>query len=309
MAQLTTPDLREGPASYDSPRDLYDVLIGEDTARPLIEASSSGNNATVQSLLSQPRWINIMLESPHCIYQESRPSQGPTDMREVTAMPMSNLQRALTIAAENGQAAVVSTLLAFAKQQNLDVSEILSKPIMYKIIQSGQVDLVKALASGDPSFINTPVAHGTLPLYEAVRFRRTDVVDVLLKLGADPLHPVVEGKTIGSYNSSLMSFAAMAEGPRMIEMLLECGTPLAQTGALHTASRQGKLDTIRFLVQHGAEVDEGLSNWRNWTPMHFAASKGQVDAFKLLEQCGARSDLKDEDGKTPAQLLEEYNAA
>jgi hypothetical protein len=40
--------------------------------------------------------------------------------------------------------------------------------------------------------------------------------------------------------------------------------------------------------------------------MHFAASGGQVDAMKLLESNGARSDVKDLNGKTPAQLLEEY---
>jgi ankyrin repeat protein len=106
-----------------------------------------------------------------------------------------------------------------------------------------------------------------------------------------------------------MSLAAMAEGPRMTEMLLEHGTPIAHTGALHTAAHRGHLDTMRLLMLYGADVNEVLSNWRSWTPMHFAASKGQVDAMKLLEHSGARSDLKDVDRKTPAQLLEERNTA
>jgi len=39
--------------------------------------------------------------------------------------------------------------------------------------------------------------------------------------------------------------------------------------------------------------------------MHFAALNGKVDAMKLLESNGARSDLEDENGQTPAQILEE----
>ncbi|KAH8730361.1 ankyrin repeat-containing domain protein [Phaeosphaeriaceae sp. PMI808] len=297
-------DLKEFPSCYDSPRDVGEVLIGEDAARLLIEASSSGNDTAVQSLLSQPQWIETMLEAPHCIYNESRPSQGPNDVREVTAMRILNLERALTVAAQNGHAAVVSTLLAFATDQDIEASDVITRSIINKIISGGHAAVFEALASVDPDIINFPIGHGTLPLYEAVRRRQTDVVAVLLELGADPLHPVEESKRIGSYNSSLMSLAAMDEGPRMTEMLLEHGAPIAQTGALHTAAHRGHLDTMRLLLQHGADVNEVLSNWQNWTPMHFAASKGQVDAIKLLEHSRARSDLKDVDGKTPAQLLE-----
>ncbi|KAF2675725.1 ankyrin [Lentithecium fluviatile CBS 122367] len=307
MAQLTMADLKDFPSSYDSPRDVGDVLIGEDTARLLIEASSSGNDTALQSLLSQPQWIKTMLEEPHCIYDERRPSQGPNDVRQVTATRMSNLERALTVAAQNGQAAVVSTLLAFAKHQGIDASDVLTKSTINKIIGGGHATVFKAVASADPNIINWPIGHGTLPLYEAVRRRQTDVVAVLLELGADPLHSA--SKKLGSYNSSLMSLAAMAEGPRMTEMLLQHGTPIAHTGALHTAAHRGHLDTMRLLMQHGADVNEVLSGWRNRTPMHFAASKGQVDAMKLLEHSGARSDLKDVNGKTPAQLLEERNTA
>ncbi len=250
-----------------------------------------------------------MLEEPHCIYAESRPSQGPNDTREVTARRISNLERALTVAAQNGQAAVVTTLLIFATNQGIDASEFITRSIINKIIVGGHAVVFKALVFAHPNVINFPLDHDTLPLYEAVRRRKTDVVAVVLELGADPLHSVEQSKRIGSYNSSLMSLAAMAEGPRMTEMLLERGVPVAHNGALHTAAHRRHLDTMRLLMQHGADVNEVLSNWRNWTPMHFAASKGEVDAMKLLEHSGAQSDLKDVDGKTPAQLLKERNTA
>lgn len=55
MAQLTVTDLKELPSLYNSPRDVGDVLIGEDAARLLIETSSSGNDMALKSLLSQPQ--------------------------------------------------------------------------------------------------------------------------------------------------------------------------------------------------------------------------------------------------------------
>jgi ankyrin repeat protein len=88
-------------------------------------------------------------------------------------------------------------------------------------------------------------------------------------------------------------------------MLLERGVPLAQTGALHTAAKYGRFDTIRLLLRHGADVNEVLLNGFGRTPLHFAAWKGQVEAMKLLEENGARGDIKDEHGKTAQQLLEE----
>ncbi|KAI3399276.1 hypothetical protein diail_7230 [Diaporthe ilicicola] len=307
MAQLTTEDESGLPGLYDSPRDVGDVLVGEDAARLVIEASSSGNDTALQSLLSQPQWIKTIFEKPRSIYYASRPSQGSDDAREVSAMPRLNLERALTAAAGNGQAAVVSTLLAFATQQGVDASDVITYWTVSKIIKGGHGAVFKALATADPNVINFPLGHGTRPLYEAVRLRQPDVVAALLELGADPFHPVDQSKRLSNYNSSLLSRAAFSEGPRMTEMLLEHGLPVAHTGAIHAAAGCGRLDTMRLLLGHGADLDGVLPNWSNWTPMHFAASKGQVYAMKLLERRGARPDLKDANGKTPAQLLEERN--
>jgi len=239
-------------------------------------------------------------------------------VRSVMVQRMSNIQRALTLAAHKGQAGIVSTLLAFATRQGIPASRLIHKLFIYRFIISGvnnkfavgkQAAVFKVLASANPNIINMDINHGARTLYEAVKKRQTDLVAVLLELGADPFHPVEPSKQIGSYNSSLMSFAAMAESPRITEMLLDHNMPVATTAALHTAARFGHLDTMRLLMQHGANLDEVITGWHKWTPMHFAASRGKIDAMKLLERSGARSDLEDADRKTPAQLLEEFNTA
>ncbi|KAF2819104.1 ankyrin [Ophiobolus disseminans] len=304
MAEPTMADLKDIPALYTSSRGVGDVLVGQDAARRLIEASSSGNDTALWSLLSQPQYVTTMLDKPHVIY--SKDPRG-----QVLARPISNLERALTVAAQNGHATVVATLLAFATEHSVELSDVITRAVINKTIDGGHAAIFEALAAADPNVINIRVGHGhERPLYEAVRRRKPDVVAALLELGADPLHPVAPGyRELGNFRSSLMSFAAMNEGPRTTTMLLERGTPIKGTAALHTAARFGQLDTMRLLMHHGADLEENVPGWKGWTPMHFAASTGKVDAMKLLEQHGARKDSKDEDGKTPAQLLEEQNTA
>ena len=307
MAPLTVADLKDLPSIYQSPRSNGDVLVGEDAAHLIVEASTSGNDSAMQSLLLQTQYIKIILEKPHTIYYQERPSEGPDDEREVMAMRLSNVERALAVAVQNGHPAVVSLLLAFALQQKMDLSDVITRSVVNKAIGCGPaaIPIFKALASADPTIINFPLGHGAEPLYEAVRRRQPYALAALLEIGADPLQPVARSKELGTYNSSLMSRAAISEYPYMIELLLKHGTPIAGTGALHTTTCHGRLDTMRLLIQHGADLNEVIIPWRKWTPMHFAASRGQVDAMGLLVQSGARSDLKDEHSKTAAELLEE----
>ncbi|KAI4941986.1 hypothetical protein J4E91_010373 [Alternaria rosae] len=297
-------DLKDMPTLYTSSRDVGDVLIGQDDARRLIETCSSGDDLALLSLLSQPQHITTMLSKPHTIY-----SKGPRG--SVMARPIPNLERALTVAAQNGHAAVVTALLAFATEHNIPLSDIVTRDVVNKVIDGGHAAVVEALGAAYPKVIEIRIGHGhERPLYEAVRRRKPDVVAALLELGADPLHPVAPGyRKLGNFRSSLMSFAAMNQGSRTTAMLLERGTPIAGTAALHTAARFGRLDTMRLLMQHGADLEEVVPGWKGWTPMHFAASTGKVDAMKLLEEHEARKDAKDEDGKTPAQLLDGQNAA
>lgn len=308
MPELTKEDLKSFPSFYESPRALGDVLIGEDAAHPVIEASSTGNDTALQSLLSQPQWISILREAPHYIYEEDRPSEGPNDVRRVLAMQMSNLGRALIVAAENGHAAAVSALLTFAKDHDIEQpDEYVSRTMMSKVIRNGHAAVVKAWAPLDPGMLTRRVSHqNMLPLYEAVRQRRTGVAAALLDVGADPFRPNQNpDMQVGSYHKSMLSFAAFHRGPHMTELLLARGLPIAGSGALHTAATLGQLDTMRLLMQHGADVNETLPAWSNRTPMHFAAKRGEIEAMKLLEENGALSDVKDADGKTPAQVLEE----
>ncbi|GAM90011.1 hypothetical protein ANO11243_080510 [Dothideomycetidae sp. 11243] len=224
----------------------------------------------------------MMLQASVCIYYQSRPSHTPEDLREVEATRISNLNRALFAAAGNGQAHVIPTLLSFATQQGMDWAEVITRRIIMRTIQSGNAAVLRALASADLSIINFPLGHGALPLYEATRLRKPDVVAALLELSADPLHPLGPHREMGSFHTSLLSRAALSGG---------------------------YLDVVHLLQKRGADLDEVLSTSHDWTPMHFAAWRGRKDAMEFLQHSGARSDLKDSNGKRAMQVLEEHGNA
>lgn len=316
MQDINPADLKPSPTLYQSSRAKWSVLVGEDSASPLIEAIFTSDTTRLRDLLSQAIWASVAFETPHCIYSEYRPSENDNDVREVTAMPMSNLERAFICAANNGNAEAVSALLDFAIEQNISPSSIITRWAVQSIIINGYTTALEAMAAKDPAAVNFYLSHaGPFPLDLAIKSRQTETVAVLLRLGADPSSTV--STDFGSANRpSLLSRPARTNNVRMLELLLAHGTPVYKSGALHEAAEWGRIDTARLLIQHGADVDELIpeENLRRadrslragWTPSHIAAFNGKVDILKFLESSGARIQMEDTNGKTPAQLLEEY---
>ncbi|MXW04825.1 MAG: ankyrin repeat domain-containing protein [Gemmatimonadetes bacterium] len=66
---------------------------------------------------------------------------------------------------------------------------------------------------------------------------------------------------------------------------------------LHWASRAGSLDSLRWLLDHGAEVD--TRNDAHRTSIQLASECGRAEAVKLLAAAGADLDTQDRKGRTP----------
>ena len=88
------------------------------------------------------------------------------------------------------------------------------------------------------------------------------------KRGLTPLHRVLDGPSIDDYNTSDMF-----------------------------------LDTIRYLLAHGADVDALDNDYA--TPLHLASREGSVKGARLLLEHGANVHLEDKMGRTPFQAAEE----
>ncbi|KAK6422613.1 hypothetical protein LTR95_016658 [Oleoguttula sp. CCFEE 5521] len=292
MPILTLADLKPGPGVYPSPRKLWDVLVGDDLALPLTEASSDGDIVALEVLLSDPAWIKIATEEQHTIY-DNFDKDASTGEARVLAMPYTNLQRVVLKTAINGHAEAVSMLLDFATQKcGLKPSDALTYWTVSQTVRAGQAAVLDVLIRADPEIVTQEMKYSGLPLDEAVNRRKWGVVTVLLEHGA--------------------------EGTRMAELLLvQQHFAVGGSGALHSAAELGRLDVMSLLLQHGADVNEVLPEqglikvkdedrtlYASWPPMHFAAAKGEVEAMQLLRTAGAREEARDLEGRTAIEVLE-----
>ena len=69
---------------------------------------------------------------------------------------------------------------------------------------------------------------------------------------------------------------------------------------LCSASVTGNLAALKLLLDHGADIHNRGHNPRQLTALHFAAVGGHADVVAALLAAGARTDLKDKAGRTPA---------
>lgn len=111
---------------------------------------------------------------------------------------------------------------------------------------------------------------GYTPLMAALDGGHADVVDLLLKSGADV-------------------------NPKVIARIDVKG--LGGATALYIATRKEDLASIRKLLKSGADVNRRSGN--GWTPLKSAAQQGNVDIVKALLNAGADPNIADNTNYTP----------
>jgi ankyrin repeat protein len=121
---------------------------------------------------------------------------------------------------------------------------------------------------------------GQTPFVRAALAGDVAVMRLLLEHRADPNIPTLAGV------SALMSAAGVGWVPR-------------QT---YTEPKESILEAVRLCIENGADVNASSS--KGFTALHGAAYRGLDDVVQLLVQKGARLDVKDSEGRTPAVLAE-----
>ena len=74
---------------------------------------------------------------------------------------------------------------------------------------------------------------------------------------------------------------------------------------LCTASSTGNLAALKLLLEYGADIHNRGHNANRLTALHFAAVSGHGDIVAALLAAGARTDLKDKAGRTPADIAKQ----
>ncbi len=216
-----------------------------------------------------------------------------------------------------------------------------AKHHIFSAVAMNLADEVRRIVAADPSALNRRLSrnenHQT-PLHFAVRFNRPEMLSVLLDLGADPLVVDGTGQPIACYvtskdadrpvmeriHSMVKSEITSAErGLRTARAttmdLIAClslrdletanrlttDNPelLSLGGALHLMARRNDLDSLKWLLDQGANPN---ALWRFWdadvTLLHLAAWSCAPDIVRLL--LGKGADPKIQDSKYKGDALD-----
>jgi len=154
--------------------------------------------------------------------------------------------------------------------------------------------LVEALKSGDRATAMTLArqktsalaaeADGTTALHWAVRQDDVELVERLLKTGADP-------KAANRYGVTPLHLAAVNGSAVLIERLLKAGADPNAPGAdgetaLMSVARGGHVDAAKVLLEHGAAVD-AREMWHGQTALMWASAQGHASMIGELLAHGA----------------------
>jgi hypothetical protein len=158
------------------------------------------------------------------------------------------------------------------------------------------IPIFKALLVRDPSVINMQFDHRGTPLAVACMSQReVEYLRFLLEAGADPN----QDPDVVSFPLALV--AALYTDPAAIDLLLQHGARMEESGALHAAARRGNEPMVRRLLDHGARQDTDAPTPVMGTlesPLHAAVRSGHAGIARILIQHGANPNASEAHGGT-----------
>ena len=175
---------------------------------------------------------------------------------------------------ENG----VSAVLLAAYHGHKEISDyLLSMGVQLDFFEAatlGQKDAVQRSLEKDPSLATAYSSDGFTALGFACFFGHLEIMQLLLKAGADANAASRNKMRVAPLHSAV----AHRDGPKALEM-------------------------TKLLLTHNLEVN--IAQEGGWTPLHQAAAHGQTEILRLLLRRGANPDARSSDGKRPADMSAE----
>jgi len=149
--------------------------------------------------------------------------------------------------------------------------------------------------------VNAPQPDGTTALHWATHWNDAELVDLLLRAGAN-------AKAVNRYGATPLSEAAASGSGAMIEALLRAGadpkTLTTRDGetVLMTAARAGNVDAVKILLDRGADAN-ARETYKGQTALMWAASERHPEIVKLLLVHGADWKVRSFDRETKVPRL------
>jgi ankyrin repeat protein len=207
--------------------------------------------------------------------------------------PAADGTSALTHAAYRNDLAMLEMLL-FKGEARVGVANDYGATALYVAAARADTDLVERLlragADADASLLS-----GETPLMVASNRGRLEVAKLLLEYGADP-----NAKETSGGQTALM-WAAAAQHPEVVEVLTKHKADVnarsnTEFTALMFAAQQGNALIAEQLIKRGARVNDSIGK-SGLTPLMIAGIGGFEDLANVLLDHGANADAIDKNGK------------
>ena len=228
------------------------------------------------------------------------------------------LKMAMAAAAYEGHADILRSLMTSLPQNmrraespwNLSIkAESDDIPQEWRPAEMSDLVIYRAAMGGKPQVMQTLMDFGLgvdheidkmgSPLSIAIREEKVDMVRFLLEKGADPN---------GMYwipPETFLIKAASLPSSNILKSLLDYGAKLQGSAALKGAAEEGRVDSAKVLLKHGADIDEVFrldlfEDKRDivGSALHVAVKRKQKEFVSFLLASGARRDLQNGDGLT-----------
>jgi ankyrin repeat protein len=203
--------------------------------------------------------------------------------------------KALLVAAENGDATSVLSLLA--EKVDFRGGDEWGNTALAKATLSGHVEVVRLLlqAGADP---DGELDAECTPLMVA---SKAAIAELLIGAGADP-NRLIDGSTplsAAAHRNSLEVAAVLLAAGAKPDVLTE-----PHGCALSTAVAKRYLDLCRLLIEAGASVN--LHSKKGWPPLMYAASSGWEAIVSMLLAAGADVHFRDDDSDSPLTVAKDH---
>ncbi|KAF3692142.1 B-cell lymphoma 3 protein [Channa argus] len=214
----------------------------------------------------------------------------------------------LHIAVVQGELAVVSTLIHFLllAQRSPDIYNNLRQTPLHLAVITQQPDMVDALlrAGADPAALDR---HGQTSFHLCCEYNQYECLSVVLSSSPTCLE-------IKNFDGFTPLHLAVLRGHKdLARMLLDGGADInamdiksGQTPLMH-AVESNNPDMVHFLIENGCDVNS--QSYSGNTSLHSACGRGQVDTVRLLLKSGADSSLKNYHNDTPVMVAKNKKIA
>jgi ankyrin repeat protein len=179
-------------------------------------------------------------------------------------------------------------------RENRDMERVGKAEPLNTAIWAGDIGKINSLIAEDRSILRACGVKSTTPLNSAVRKGSKEIVDLLLKSGADVNGP-------DDFGLTPLHCAASTENEAMLRVLLSSGAKVnakAYGGVtpLHMGVNSRSRDVVELLLTNGADLTAksitpefaGPSLDELYTPLQWAVKTRQTELADLLRSKGAK---------------------